>query len=243
MPEMELFSPDLPLFWFAGIWNRLFAYMCWPNDEGLRKAHCARPVVRVLSLLDQLSTACTANARIYDIAHRAFRQMGGWEALDNAGFPNGVGCAAPLYTAAAVLEIISRTPGEKGSLNKAVHIIENTPKAYWPIGYRGKILRAWRSHRSVAHLGIAFLHVIAYRDPNDYGDPRRLARFIAIANYYHHFATTYRPPNQQTPLIAEAEIWSFPAALQVAATHRLGRVWGPLADDMLAALSTYQAPR
>jgi hypothetical protein len=204
MPEMELFGPDLRLCLISGIWRRLLSYMFWPDNEQQRQAYCTLPLVGALSSIDEKSASDPDYADAYHIVHDAFRRGGGWRALDKAGFPNPKRCGVPLRTAAAVLDIIRRAPRD-GSLNKAVHVVSKTARTYDLIGNRTRILRAWKSHRSVAHLGVALGFLGEFRDQSEFDDPRRLVRFITIAHDYQDFAVSYRPPRQSKSLISRAE--------------------------------------
>jgi hypothetical protein len=237
MPEMELFGPDLRLSLISGVWTRLFSYMFWPGDEQQRTAHCAKPYVTALSSIERKSADDPDYAHAYHIVHDSFRQIGGWSALET-GFPGPLAeSRRALRTAAAVLDIIRRTPRE-GSLNKAFYVIDATANTYGLIGNRTDIRKAWESHRSVAHLGVALVLSGEFQEP-DFEDPARLGRFLSIARDYQMFATSYTMPRQQKPLVDRAEIWAIPAYLR----SRKLRPLSPLPPDMLAALDTYRAPR
>jgi hypothetical protein len=240
MPEMELFGPDLHLSLISGMWTRLLSYMFWPDDEQQRQVYCALPLVRALSSIDEKSTRDPDYADAYHIVHDAFRRGRGWRALDKAGLPSPKGYGVPLRTAAAILDIIRRAPRD-GSLNKAVHVVSETAKTYGLIGNRTRILQAWKSHRSVAHLGVALVFLGEFREQREFDDPRRLGRFITIARDYQNFIVSYRPPRQSKPLVSEGEIWSIPADLRVGRL-RLRQPLPPLPADMLAALRAYRAP-
>lgn len=240
MPEMELFGPDLHLSLISGIWRRLLSYMFWPDDEQQRQAFCALPLVKVLSSIDDKSASDPDYADAYHIVHDAFRRGHGWRVLSQAGLPSPKGRGMPLRTAAAILDIIRRAPRD-GSLNKAVHVVSETAKTYGLIGNRTRILQAWRTHRSVAHLGVAQVFLGEFREPREFEDPRRLGRFITIARDYQNFAESYRPPRQSKSLVSDAEIWSIPADLR-ARRLRLRQPLPPLPADMLAALRAYRAP-
>jgi hypothetical protein len=240
MREMELFGPDLHLSLISGIWGRLLSYMLWPDDEQQRQAFSVLPLVQALSSIDEKSASDPDYADAYHIAHDAFRRGHGWRVLNKVGFPSSKGCGVPLRTAAAILDIIRRAPRD-GSLNKAVHVVSETAKTYGLIGNRTRILQAWKSHRSVAHLGVAQVFLGEFREPSEFDDPRRLGRFITIARDYQNFAVSYRPPRQSKPFVSEAEIWSIPADLR-AGRLRLRQPLPPLPADMLAALRAYRAP-
>ena len=233
MPEMELFGPDLHLSLIPGIWTRLFSYMFWPGDEQQRNAYCAKPYVTALSSIERNSTADPDYAVAYDIVSESFRRISGWSALAT-GFP---GSLAPvcrsLRTAAAVLDIIRRTP-EEGSLNKALYVIDAVANDYGLIGNRTDIRKAWENHRTVAHLGVALK---CSDEPSE--EPARLKRFLAIACDYQLFATSYTMPRQKRPLVDGAEIWAVPGNLRLPRLRSLP----PLPPDMLTALKNYRAPQ
>jgi hypothetical protein len=237
MPEMELFGADTHLSLIPGIWTRLFSYMFWPTDEQQRKAYRAQSFVAALDSIERNSARDPQYDRAYHIVHGMFRQCCGWAAL-TTGFPGLEGWGRTLRTAAAVLDVIRRTPRE-GSLNKAIHVISTTAKTYELIGNRTDIREAWKSHRNVAHLGVALVFLRPPHEDSELDEPRQLRRFFAIARDYQNFATSYRMPRQKKPLVGEAEIWSTPADFR---THPL-RPLPPLPADMLAALRTYQAPK
>jgi hypothetical protein len=241
MPEMELFGPDLHLSLIPGIWRRLFSYMFWPEDEQQRQAFCALPFVQALSSIDEKSATDPDYANAYRIIHDAFRRAQGWRIVDKVGFPSTEGRGVPLRTAAATLDIIRKAPRD-GSLNKAVHAVSETAKTYGFIGNRTRILQAWKSHRSVAHLGVALVFEGEFPEESEFDDPRRLGRFITIARDYQSFAVSYRPPRQSKPLVSEAEIWSIPPDLRGPRRLRLRQPLAPLPTDMLAALRAYRAP-
>jgi hypothetical protein len=233
VPEMELFGSDLHLSLIPGMWTRLFAYMFWPSDEQHRKAYCAKPYIAALSSIERKSTDDADYEAAYHIVHDGFRQIGGWSALAK-GFPGPLAPAVrALLTAAFVLHIIRKTPKE-GSLNKAFHVLDGTANNYGLIRNRTDIRKAWQSHRSVAHLGVALL---CSDEPNE--EPARLRRFLAIARDYQIFATSYAMPRQKKSLVDGAEIWAISADLRFPRLRSLP----PLPADMLALLDTYQAPQ
>jgi hypothetical protein len=232
---MDLFGPNLHLYLslIPGIWTRLFSYMFWPGDEQQRNAYCAKPYVTALSSIERKSTADPDYAVAYHIVHESFRRIAGWSALAT-GFPGPLApVSRSLQTAAAVLDIIRRTP-EEGSLNKAFYLIGAVANNYGLIGNRTDIRKAWKNHRSVAHLGVALK---CSGEPSE--EPAGLRRFLAIARDYQRFATSYTMPRQKKPLINADEIWAIPNNL------RLPRLCPPppLPRDMVAALNTYQAPK
>ncbi len=245
MPEMELFGANVALSLISGIWTRLFGYMFWPGDEARRRAHCSKPLVEALASIEQRATADPDYADAYHVVHGVFREEGGWAAVANAASPNLAERGRPLRTAAAVLDVIRRTPKEDGSLRRAFHVVSATARNYGLIGNRTDIKQAWKNHRCVAHLGVALVFLGEPHEGTEFEDPRRLGRFVAIARDYQLFATSYKPPRQQTPLVPHAEIWSFPVDLQEAATRRwrLRQSLPQLPNDMLAASRAYRAPR
>ena len=235
MPEMDLFGPNLHLYLslVPGMWTRLFSYMFWPGDEQQRNAYCAKSYVTALSSIERQSTADSDYAVAYDIVHESFRRIGGWSAL-------ATGLVRPLappwravLTAATVLHIIRKAPRE-GSLNKAYHVLGVTADNHGLIGNRTDIRKVWESHRSVAHLGVAFL---CSDEPNE--EPARLRRFLAIARDYQKFAISYIMPRQTKPLVDEAEIWTIPARFRLPRLSSLP----PLPSDMVEALESYKAPK
>jgi hypothetical protein len=193
MPEMELFGPDLHLSGISGIWTRLQSYMFWPDDEQQRQAFYALPLVQALSSIDEKSASDPDYASAYHIVHEVFRRGDGWRVLNKAGFPSPEGRGEPLRTAAALLDIIRGTPRD-GSVNKAVHVVSETANTYGLIGNRTGILQAWKSHRSVAHLGVALECLGEFYEQTELEDLSQLDRFITIACDYQHFAVSYRPP-------------------------------------------------
>jgi len=239
MPEMNLFEPDaLSLGGISGIWTRLWAYMLWPDNETGRTAYVLSMHADALAAIERRANSDQDYAAAEKIAYANFRKLGGWTGLaprwrsdmdlKRAG--------KPLRTAAAVLDIIRKTPTGAGSLNKTVHVIGKSGPTYNLITGRTGIINAWNTHRSVAHLGIALL----VSGENVFGgSPRRLARFLAIGRDYQRFATTYPVPHHHGVLIDPAEIWSVPEGLSLPDPPGLGS----LPDDMLRALSTYRAPQ
>ena len=231
MPEMELFGPDLRLSLISGIWTRLLAYMLWPSNEEQRKAHCAKPFIGALASIDRKSDDDPDYAAAHWIVYGAFRKINGWSAVEGADRLDLKGIGRRLRTAAAVLDIVRKSP--KGSLNKAIHVIEATAKNYKLIGNRTDILKAWKSHRGVAHLGIALIFSDKFQEPSEYSDPRLLRRFLVIARDYQDFV-------REKGLVKETEIWSIPAIFRKLPSLR--RPLQPLPDDMIAALESYRAP-
>jgi hypothetical protein len=240
MPEMELFGPDLRLGLISSIWTRLWAYMLWPHDEQQRKAHCAQPYVAALSSLDAKSQEDPDFADAYLILHSAFREIDGWAGVDHALKSRLRPRGRAGLTAAAVLDIVRRIPN-KGSVNKAVHIIEETAKHYDLIGSKAGIMNAWKSHRSVAHLWMALILADEFHASEEFEDPKRLRQFLGIANDYQRFGVSYRAPRQQRPLIDPTEVWTIPADLRAA--PRLRQPLSPLPRAMLAALAMYRPPK
>ena len=240
MPVMELFGPDLHLSLISGIWTRLWAYMLWPDDELQRRAHCAKPYVTALSSIDQKTQGDPDYAAAYWIVHDAFRGVGGWSGVGHALKAGSRSRGRACRTAAAVLDIVRRVP-DKGSVNKAVHVIEQISRSYNLIGSRAGILSAWTSHRVVAHLGISLILGGEFFKPEEFEDPRRLRRFLGIAADYEEFAVSYRAPHQKRPLIDPAEMWTIPTDLRPKMRPR--RPLAPLPDDMLEALGTYRPPK
>jgi hypothetical protein len=243
MPEMELRGADVRLSLISGMWGRLFAYMFWPGDERQRKAYPLKGMVEALSSIERQSAGDPDYAAAYDIVHDAFRAEGGWRALAEAGFPVPAGRGKRLRTVAAILDVIRRTPCGEGSVNKAVHVISETGGTYRLITNRTGIFKAWASHRSVAHLAIALMYLGKARDPRDFDDPQRLARFVAVARDYQAFAISYRPRHQQKPVVTEAESWSFPTEVAAPARWGVRQPLPPLPADMLAALDAYEPPK
>jgi hypothetical protein len=137
------------------------------------------------------------------IAYANFRKLGGWTGLAQRWRSDMdlKRAGKPLRTAAAVLDIIRKTLGGAGSLNKAVHIIGKSARTYNLIIGRTGVINAWNTHKTVAHLGIALL----FFGENVFGEsPRRLARFLAIGRDYQRFATTYLVPHQHRVLIPDS---------------------------------------
>src|SRR5215471_17988356 len=200
MPVMELLDPrPLRLGGISAVWSRLWAYMLWPDDKQQREVFCISPYADALSSIE---AQIPAGGLDYEVAHwivyGAFRQAGGWAAL--AARPRDgermAESGRALRTAAAVLDIIRKTP-EGGSLNKAVHVIQKTARHYDLIRNRTDIRAAWKSHRSVAHLGMA---LILRGEDKFGGGPQLLRHFLGIARDYQRFALSYRPPSQRRPL-------------------------------------------
>jgi hypothetical protein len=257
MPEMDLIGFDGGLRPFVRTWVRLCGYMFFPGDERQRNAYCAKMLVQEVARLEETS----ANDARYDDAfgriHTAFCELGGLRVVaETGGLPDPAGCGARLNTVAAILDIIRKTPDERGSVRKAVRVIEATVKKYSCYRFiknESDIREAWRSHRSVAHLGMALLYCgRALRTPQGYEDPEIIGQFITVAHDYQVWATSYRPPlgrgdakkiskRSERPLLNQAEIWSFPADYVAAALEQGWRVrLRPLPDDMLNALATYR---
>ena len=238
MPEMDLLDHDaLYLGSVSGIWARIWAYMLWPDDERRRKAYVLSMHADALAAIERRTNTDHDYAVAHDIVYGNFRELGGWTALaprwrSNLDLKKA---GKRLRTAAAVLDIIRKTPSGGGSLNKAVHVLDKTGKNYNLISGRTAVLNAWKTYRTVAHLSIA----LVFSGENVFGEcPRRLARFLTIARDYQRFATAYVVPRLKVPLIDPAEIWSVPDELSLPAPPALG----PLPDDMLEALSKYEAP-
>jgi hypothetical protein len=239
MPEMDLFGPDFDLTLISGIWRRIIGYMYWPEDEKARAAWIVKEYPRALASIDSKYTDDPDYAKAHWIAYQDFRRLGGFAALENS---QEIGKRAlALRTAAAVLDVVRKMP-RGGSVNRAVHAVRATAKTYGLIESRTQIFEAWGSHRCVAHLGVARM-LCKMSAPSDFNDRRHLGSFIAVACDYLSFATCYRAPNQDTPLIPEAEIWSFSADLKAASSRRwwLRQPLPPLPPDMLAACRTYRA--
>jgi hypothetical protein len=237
VPQMDLFDPDaLYLGSISGIWTRIWAYMLWPNDETRREAYVLSMHADALAAIEKHADTDRDYARAHDIVYGNFCKLGGWTALAPR-WRSDVDlkrAGKPLRTAAAILDIIRKTPSATGSLNKAVHVIDKTGITYSLISGRTGVLNAWKSHRIVAHLAIALI----FSREKVFGEcPRRLARFLTIARDYQRFATTYVMPHQHGILIDPAEIWSIPEDLSLPAPPALRS----LPDDMLKALSSYRA--
>ena len=239
MPEMDLFDPDaLYLSSISGIWTRLWTYMLWPDDETRRKAYVLSMHADALAAIERRADSDQDYAAAGKIAYGNFRKLGGWTGLTPRWRSDMdlKRAGKPLRTAAAVLDIIRKTPCGTGSLNKAVHVIDKTGVTYNLISGRTGVLNAWKSHKTVAHLAVALI----FSRKKIFGEcPRRLARFLTIARDYQRFATTYIAPRQKGVLIDPAEIWLVPDDLSLPAPPPLGS----LPEDMLKALSSYRAPQ
>jgi hypothetical protein len=239
VPQMDLFDPDaLYLGSISGIWTRIWAYMLWPNDETRREAYVLSMHADALAAIEKHADTDRDYARAHDIVYGNFCKLGGWTALAPR-WRSDVDlkrAGKPLRTAAAILDIIRKTPSATGSLNKAVHVIDKTGITYSLISGRTGVLNAWKSHRIVAHLAIA---LIFFREKVFGECPRCLARFLTIARDYQRFATTYVVLHQHGVLVDPVEIWAVPENLSLPAPPALG----PLPDDMLKALSSYRAPQ
>jgi hypothetical protein len=133
VPQMDLFDPDaLYLGSISGIWTRIWAYMLWPNDETRREAYVLSMHADALAAIEKHADTDRDYARAHDIVYGNFCKLGGWTALAprwrsdmdlrRAG--------KPLRTAAAILDIVRKTPSDTGSLNKAVHVIDKTGITY-----------------------------------------------------------------------------------------------------------------
>jgi hypothetical protein len=238
MPEMVLFGPELLLSRVPGVWVSLFSYMFWPGDEQQRNAFCARPYVTALSSVERKRAAGLDYAGDYLVLHQIFLRIAGWSTFGVAPLEPLAATGRKLRTAAAVLDIIRRTPQE-GSLNKALYVIGTVADKYRLIRNRTDIRKAWESHRSVAHLGVALKCSGDFTTGDFLKDPARLRRFLAIARDYQSFATSYVMPRQNRPLVDRAEIWFIRPSLRL---PRL-RSPPPLPRDMLMALAEYRAPR
>jgi hypothetical protein len=239
VPEMDLFDPDaLYLSSISGIWTRLWTYMLWPDDETRRKAYVLSMHADALAAIERRADSDQDYAAAGKIAYGNFRKLGGWTGLTPRWRSDMdlKRAGKPLRTAAAVLDIIRKTPGGAGSVNKAVHVIGKTGPTYNLISGRTGVINAWNARKSVAHLGIALL----FSGEKLFGEsPRRLARFLTIARDYQRFATTFVAPHQHGVLIDPADIWSVSEDLSLPAPPPLGS----LPEDMLKALSTYRAPQ
>jgi hypothetical protein len=239
VPEMDLLDPDaLYLSSISGIWTRLWTYMLWPDDETRRKAYVLSMHADALAAIERHADSDQDYAAAGKIAYGNFRKLGGWTGLTPRWRSDMdlKRAGKPMRTAAAVLDIIRKTPGGAGSLNKAVHVIGKTGPTYNLITGRTGVIKAWISRKSVAHLGIALL----ISGENVFGEsPKRLARFLTIARDYQRFATTFVAPHQRGVLIDPADIWSVPENLSLPAPPAPGL----LPEDMLKALSSYQAPQ
>jgi len=204
MPEMNLFEPDaLSLGGISGIWTRLWAYMLWPDNETGRTAYVLSMHADALAAIERRADSDQDYAAAEKIAYANFRKLGGWTGLAQRWRSDMdlKRAGKPLRTAAAVLDIIRKTLGGAGSLNKAVHIIGKSARTYNLIIGRTGVINAWNTHKTVAHLGIALL----FFGENVFGEsPRRLARFLAIGRDYQRFATTYLVPHQHRVLIPDS---------------------------------------
>jgi hypothetical protein len=236
---MGLFDRDaLYLGGISSMWTRIWAYMLWPDDETRRKAYELSMHADALAAIERHADTDRDYARAREIVYGDFCKLGGWTALTPRWRfdmdPKRAG--KPLRTAAAVLDIIRKSPSGTGSLNKAVHVIEKTGITYGLISGRTGVLKTWKSHKTVAHLTIALI----FSRKKVFGNcPRCLGRFLAIARDYQSFATTYVGPWQKGVLVDPAEIWSVPHHLRLPAPPPLGS----LPDDMLNALFSYRAPQ
>jgi hypothetical protein len=236
VPKMELFDRDaLYLGSVTGIWTRIWTYMLWPSDERRRRAYVLSAHADALAAIEKHAGSDPDYAGAHDIAYSNFRELGGWGALAHRwrSDMDVKKTGKPLRTAAAALDIIRKTPD--GSLNKAVHIIDKTADNYDLIGGRTSILNAWKHYKTVAHLELALLS----SGEEQFGEcPRCLARFLAIAQDYQQFATTYIAPRQKGVLVDPSAIWAVPDELTLPAAPALQ----PLPDDMLKARASYEAP-
>src|SRR5271157_1022832 len=116
---MELFGPDLGLSLVSGIWTRLRAYMIWPYSETERAACIVKPYISALSSIETKycndPDAVEAHSRVYS----AFREIDGWRSLSACRPDDEQGKdSRSLRTAAAILDIVRKTPNGLGSAHK-----------------------------------------------------------------------------------------------------------------------------
>jgi hypothetical protein len=148
---MDLFDPDaLYLSSISGIWTRLWTYMLWPDDETRRKAYVLSMHADALAAIERRADSDQDYAAAGKIAYSNFRKLGGWTGLTPRWRSDMdlKRAGKPLRTAAAVLDIIRKTPCGTGSLNKAVHVIDKTGVTYNLISGRTVVLNAWKSQKN-----------------------------------------------------------------------------------------------
>jgi hypothetical protein len=248
MPEMELSSISEYLGG-EGVWPRIWGYMLWPNEESCRRSFVASVYAHALACIneipnqlhDGLGHECFEVVRekvSCDLLHNFDERGGGWSALLpalNKDIEVSKRIAA-LRTVGLVLDIIRSIP-DGGSLNKAVHIIGYSARRLaMKASGRTEIRAAWQHYKSVAHLAVALCAIVEEPETDE---GMELTKFLAIARDYQRFATTYRVPGHNTPLINPAQVWMVGENLSLPdPPPQL-----PLPDFMLAALATYRAPQ
>jgi hypothetical protein len=213
-PEMDLFAPNALRFGgVSGIWTRIWVYTLWPDDEKQRNAYVLSMYAAALAAIERHADTDQDYARAGDIVYGNFRELGGCIALVprwNSGI-DLKRAAKTLRTAAAVLDIIKKTPCSTGSLNKSVHVIDKTGITYSLVRGRTGVLNAWKTHKVVAHLRMP-TERIAMRQMRDVlrlrtagVGPNEIARRVGVA------PSTVRLTSKQ---LADARFsWPLPAKM------------------------------
>jgi hypothetical protein len=206
----------------------ILSYILHPSDETLRSAE--------LSLLwgnlakstyseSYLQLETTKNAAVDRAIRTAIREFAvekfaTGHLFSTAEIKKAAEAAGLAAQILATIRGISEA-GANGSLNKAVFILDKVG-----IAGRTRAFKAWRSHKSVAHLKLA-ISVVAQMGIFD--AKGKVEAIMGIAREVQAFATV----NGHIP---ESEIWEVPAGRAYEMTHCR------LDDHMLAALREYRAP-
>jgi hypothetical protein len=247
MPNMELDTTS----WLLGhydVWQRVLAYLRWPDDEERRGAHIATTFVIALNEIEKLEPPDTgfelAQSLISTSLMDDFKDLAG-------GFSSLLPfCGTPRpkedwplteWRTAAMVLILVRAIDVYGevrggaSINKAIYLIEQDKGKIGCLKNRHDIFGSWIKYRNVSHLAAALFIL-----PRDELDLVGLGMFLIIALYYQKFGTSFIPKSRSEPLLDEQSIWSVPEDLELPDCPEA--LIPKLDAEGIAALLEYRAP-
>jgi hypothetical protein len=107
--------------------------------------------------------------------------------------------------------------GFEGGVNKAVYLLVELYKScppkdeYMPTN-RTNIMGAWQTFKPVSHLWAALRHC----EMQGFNPLHDFAKFLAYAECFRHFATTFRARRQRgLPTLLPQEIWTVPKSISL----------------------------
>jgi hypothetical protein len=134
------------------------------------------------------------------------------------------------------------------SVGKAINLLERfSAGPDMPKDQRG-LRAAWRRFKPVAHLCAAFVSLITeiQQEPEDRQGVLALGLFSAwlgvmlgVGREFQNFATSYKAPGQNAPLLIAAELCTVPKSLKLPKTKVKT---APFSAETLDAMKDYRAP-
>lgn len=212
---------------------RLAATMAWPDDAGRRAEHWERVEAKALPPLG--AEGAGVDAAVAAVLALMAEKAPSW------------------YIAGSVVHLVRTMaqyhPDIRGgpSVGKAMALLERFTEGPAKPPDRQALRATWTAFKPVAHLCAAFVSLLneVRRRPDEEQDALAGALFfdmlgilLALGRDYQAFATAYRAPGRQAPLLAADAIWTVPARLALPSAKVQT---APFSARTLAALKDYRA--